>query len=160
MKTFIVSLALVILFNIYTVFQIDMDVYKMQLERLKHVAEECADSAALFYDTEQFSYGKIIYNQYEGEKAILYMLKSLLYCDNGLKPTAGYWQDKILHDAYFIDDSTVTFPYLFIDNITGYSKYVFEPTVIVTIEAGRGRMRLPFLSITSSVRSSAYEHIN
>ena len=49
-------------------------------------------------------------------------------------------------DVYFIDDSTVTFPYLFIDNITGYSKYVFEPTVIVTIKAGRERMRLPFLN--------------
>jgi hypothetical protein len=68
MKTFIVSLALVILFNIYTVFQIDMDVYKMQLERLKHVAEECADSAALFYDTEQFSYGKKIIISMKGKR--------------------------------------------------------------------------------------------
>ena len=58
MKTFIVSLALVILFNIYTVFQIDMDVYKMQLERLKHVAEECADSALYFMIPNSFLTGR------------------------------------------------------------------------------------------------------
>jgi len=164
MKSFIVSIALILLFNIYTVFQIDSDTYRRQLERLKFVAEECADSAALYYDLEAYSQGKIIYNQDEGIKAIEYMLKTHLKLDDSLKPVSGYWQDQIQYDVYFIDEKNYTFPYEFpyefIDARTGYKMYIFEPTVIVTIEAGRGRMRLPFLSINSSIRSSAYEYLN
>lgn len=160
MKTFIVALALVMLFNIFTVFQIDTDTHRRQLERLKFVAEECADSAALYYDEEDFSSGRIVYDQAEGNKAIEYMLKSHLKLDDSFVPTAGYWQDKILYDVYYFDVKNTVFPYTFVDSRTGYSKIIFEPTVIVTIEAGRGRMRLPFLAIDSSIRSSAYEYID
>lgn len=160
MKTFIATLALVFMFNLFTVFQIDTDTHRRQLERLKFVAEECADSAALFYDQAYFSRGKIVYNQLEGNKAIEYMLKSNLKLDETFTPTSGYWQDKIQVDTYYFDENTVTFPYEFEDGRTGYTKIIFEPTVIITIEAGRGRMRLPGINIDSSIRSSAYEYVN
>lgn len=160
MKTFIFALALVLLFNIFCVYQMDTDTHRQQLERLKFVAEECADSAALYYDLEAYAQGKIIYNEKEGNKAIEYMLKKHLNLNDSFVPVSGYWQDKIEYDVYFIDERNYTFPYEFIDARTGYKMYIFEPTVIVTIEAGRGRMRLPFLSINSSIRSSAYEYLN
>lgn len=160
MKTFIVALALVLMFNIFTVYQIDMDTYRRQLERLKFIAEECADSSALYYDQVAFSNGKIIYNKTEGNEAIKYLLKANLKLDDTMTPTSGYWRDKIVYDVYYLDETTVTFPYEFVDPRTGYTRIVFEPTVVVTIEAGRGRMRLPFTSINSSIRSSAYEYVN
>lgn len=160
MKTFIATIALVFMFNLFSIFQIDTDTHRRQLERLKFIAEECADSAALFYDQAAFSNGKIIYNQGEGNKAIVYMLKSHLKLDDTFTPTSGYWRDKIQFDVYYFDETTVTFPHEFEDARTGYKRIIFEPTVIITIEAGRGRMRLPFLNIDSSIRSSAYEYVN
>lgn len=160
MKSFIITIALVILFNIFCVYQFDTDIYRRQLEWLKVVAEECADSAALYYDLEAYSHGKIVYNEEEGIKAIEYILKDLLKLDDNFIPYSGYWQDKIEYDVYFIDEENYSFPYEFRDNRTGYTMYLFEPTVIVTIDAGRGRMRLPFVSASRSIRSSAYEYLN
>lgn len=159
MKPLIVGLAIVILFTAFTIYQQDNNTYIRQLEYLKYIADECADSAALYYNTTEFGEGRKVFNQDEGIKAIEYMLKDYLNLYDDLTPKDNsYWVDPIEYNVYFFDYSNTTFPTLFTEPITGYVKSITEPTVVVTINAGRPKFRLPFLSADDAVRTSAYEY--
>lgn len=159
MKPLIVGLALAILYTSFMIYQQDNNQFIRALEDLKYVADECSDSASLFYNTSQFGKGKKTFNQIEGKKAIKDILKKNLNLDDTLTPLpGGYWTETIEYDVYFFDDSNTTFPYLFTDPKTSYSKTLTEPTVIVTVNAGKPRFRLSFLNPSDAIRSSAYEY--
>jgi len=159
LKVLIVAISITILFTGFLIYQQDNNRYIRELENLKHAADECSASASLLYHPTEFSQGRKIFNQTEGIEAIKYMLKSYLNLDDILMPLDNtYWQDQITYDAYFLDTSNTTFPYLFTDPLTGYVKTITEPTVIVTINAGTPHFRLSFLSPDDAIRSSSYEY--
>ena len=159
MKPFLFTIAMVILYSIFLIYQTDNNSYIRQLENLKYVADECAGAASLYYDEELFSKGLIVYNQEEGKKAIEYILKTSLKTESDLTPLSNsYWQEQIEYEVYFLDNSNTTFPVMFVDNRTSYNKLITEPTIIVTVDAGKPRFRLSFLKPERVIRTSAYEY--
>lgn len=167
MKTLIVTIAITLLYAGFLVYQQDNNRYLRELEILKHAADEASASASLYYDAAMFAEGDKIFNQAEGRKAIEFILRSYLNLDEYLMPLDNtYWQDRVTYNVYFIDqkyldqyDEDANFPYLFRDELTGYVKTITEPTVIVTVNAGRPRYRLSFLSPNDAIRSSCYEYV-
>lgn len=160
MKTFLFSIAMIIMYIIFITYQVDNNTYIRQLDELKVLVDECAATASLYYDEEAFSKGNIIYNQKEGIKAIEYLIKYCLKLDNNFVPNDhSYWQDTIKYDVFFMDDSNTSFPYLFQDSYRGYTKLITNPTVVVVIDAGRARFRLEFLESKNAIRVSSYEYL-
>lgn len=159
MKPLIVGMAIVLLFTAFILFQQDHNKYIRELERLKFIADECSASASLFFDTVEFSEGRKVFNRTESIKALEYILKANLKLDDELKPLPNnYWRDTVKYDVYFFDEGNTTFPFLFTDPKTNYVKTLVEPTVIVTINTGKPRYRLSFVTLTDTIRSSAYEY--
>lgn len=174
MKQLIFGVAMVILCSMFLVFQNDDNTFIREYEKLKYVADEISNSGAIFKDLQEYSEGKLTFNYIEGNKAIDYQLKKLLKLDNSFIPLSGYWRDKIHYKVYYFDNSNMmkvyedgnlveqtpfTFNYLFKDKDTEYTKLIVDPTVVVTINAGRPRFRLSFLNDLNRqvIRSSAYE---
>lgn len=174
MKILISTAAMVILWTMFSAYQIDMNQYTRELEHLKYVADECSASAALYYDNIQFSEGMKAYNQAEGNKAILSILKRNLYLYDNLTPKKRFFSETVKYYTYYFDDSgyltsysngglqnktSFTFPYLFTEPLTGYKKLITEPIVIITVDEGKPKFRLLFLNINNTIRTSAYEYL-
>lgn len=173
MKILIVTMAILMIFSMFMVFQLDNNLYIRELENLKYVTDEASSTALQFYDEVQFSHGYKYFNKAEGNKAIYYLITENLNLNSDLTPNK-YWQDTIEYYVYYIDDSStmttykdgllqsqvpITFNYMFTEPLTGYKKLITEPTVIVTINAGRPKFRLPFITMSDAVRTSAYEYL-
>lgn len=160
MKTLIVTIAITLLYAGFLVYQQDNNRYLREVENLKHAADEASASASLYLDASEFAQGRKVFNRTEGIIAIEFMLRSYLNLDEQLIPLDNtYWQDKITYVLTYFDESNTSFPVLFEDPLTGYVKTITEPTVIVTVNAGRPRYRLSFLSPNDAIRSSCYEHV-
>lgn len=158
MKQFIITTAMVILWTISTIFNQDFNMLQERFFDLKYICEDAAADASLFYDTEEYSLGRKVFNQAEGIKAIENQIKNSMHLDNNFNPlNNSYWTEKVTYKAYFYDDSNTVYPYLFKDEDTMFAKAITSPTVIVTINAGQGRFRLPFIPRYEMIRSSAYE---
>lgn len=174
MKPLIVGLALTILFTSFSIYQLDNNRHIRESEILKYVADECSASGSLYFDKAEFSIGKKVFNDIESLKAIEFIIKKSLHLDDSFNPLPNtYWTETIVFDVYYFDDSltmrkytngvlveqnSFNYPYLFVDSKTSYTKAISEPTVIVTIDAGKPRYRLLFLTPTNVIRSSAYEY--
>lgn len=178
MKPLIVGLAVTVLYATFLIFQVDNNLFLIQVEALKTVSEDCSTAATLLYDMEAFKLGKKVFNQQEGNKAIAYLLKKNLNLDENLNPReSSYWTDQIDYYTTYYDDSSFMYVYhkdeliekkpfsyndLYTDIILEYKKTITEPVVIVTIMAGKGKYRLSFIDETSIIatRSSAYEYVD
>lgn len=177
MKQLIISVAIIIIYSQFIIYQHDHNRYLRELLNLKYVADECSASASLYYDDENLRKGLKVYNIIESERSIKELLKKNLILDDSLKPiNNNYWQDNIIYYSYYFDDSGMmkvyknnvlqeqkvfTYNYLFTDPLTGYTKLITEPTVIVTINAGKSRYRLAYINNNrNSIRSSGYEYLN
>jgi len=158
MKPLIFALAITILFVGFTIYQQDHNRYIRELENLKYVADECSASGVLYFIETEYSEGRMIFNQPESKKVIEYILKHALHLDDYFYPQDAYWTDRIEYEAYFFDESNISFPYLYTDSETAFTKAIFYPTVVVKINAGRPRYRLSFLPAQDVIRISAYEH--
>ena len=174
MKPLITGIALIIIILIMIIFQTDNYNYRLQSDFLKLCADEASNSALLFYDEDKFRGGQKIFNEAEGIKIIEYVIKSYLKTDGALLPLKeSYWKDRISYTAYFFNDNLICgvykngikinsfsflYPYLYTDDELLYKKSVAEATVIVTINAGRKKYRLIFLSGPVTIRSSGYEY--
>jgi len=159
MKPFIFAMALTILYTTFSIYQHDHNAFIRQQEQLKYVADESSASASLFYDTTEYSEGRKVFNRTEGIKALEDILKRNLKLDDFFIPLPNtYWREKIEYKVYFYDESNTTFPFVFTDPTTSYVKTLTEPTVIITVDAGKPRYRLSFLNPVNTVRSSAYEY--
>lgn len=176
MKALLVGLAITVLYSVFLVFQWDNNLYRLKLEELKTVANECSAAAALFYEVSDFKEGHKVFNREEGNEAIKYLLLNNLKLNENLHPTV-YWSDKIDYYVFYFDDSRFVHEYhngeyidstlflygdIFTDPLQGYKKVIGEPIVIVTISAGRPPFRLSFLKLNKicGVRSSAYEYVD
>lgn len=174
MKPLISGIAIILIILIMVVFQIDNYNCRLQSSFLKYCADEASNSASLFYDEFEFSNGQKIFKDKEGIKAIENVIKNYLKTDNDLFPLSqSYWSEKISYTAYFFNDDlscivykdgvkintfNFEYPYLYTDTKLNYKKTVGQASVIVTIDAGKGRYRLNLSSKPKCIRSSGYEY--
>ncbi len=158
MKPFIAGTAALLLSIVFYSFLHDFNLNRQALEELKVVCEEASAAGSLFIDDEEYAEGKIVFNQIESVKAIEAVIIASLELDSNMDPSvATYWQKKITYKAYFIDDRATDYPYLYIDSDTGYTTLIKAPTVVVTINGGKGRYALPLLKNGSdNIRSGAH----
>ena len=158
MKPFIFGLATFLLSITCYSFIHDFNLNKHGMAELRMVCEEASAAGTLFTDKNQYSNGKIVFNQTESKNAIEAVIAAMLRLDGDLKPTReSYWQNQIRFKTYFFDDSNTTYPFLFVDPDTGYTHLVKTPTVIVTINAGKARYTLQFLKNgPDNIRSAAH----
>lgn len=158
MMQFIMTTAMIILWTITIIFNQDFNMLQEYYHNLKYICEDAAADASLYYDVEEYSLGRKVFNQAEGIKAIENQIRNSMHLDSNFVPMENsYWTEKVSYKVYFYDDSNTVYPYLFQDQDTMYTKAITSPTVIVTINAGPGRFRLPFIPRYQMIRSSAYE---
>lgn len=140
------------LFAIYT----DMNLYGIKREELRFVCEELSATGSLFQDDMQYSNGLKVFNQTEANKAVAAQIKVLLGLNDSFAPLpTSYWTDIIKYRVYYFDDSNTVYPYLFVDADTSYSCTITEPTVVVTITAGKPRFRFPAMVASVVCKRSA-----
>lgn len=175
MKQLIFGTAIIVLWAVFSVFQVDNNIYLRQLEELKYQADECSNTASLYYLKNEFANGAKVFDTVNANLALKNILCSNVNLDTNWIPMANsYWTTKFDVTIYYFDDSgmmktykndtlnnQIVFAYntLFTEPTTGYQKLINEPTVIVTINAGKPRFRLPFLMPPDTIRTSAYEYL-
>lgn len=176
MKNFIVTIGVLFVMIIFSVYQVDSNMLMQKQEELKYIADEAADTAALCYDDEEYGDGNLVIEDDVANAAVLDILKKNLSLDVNLKPTRGYWKDTLSYTVYYFDDSLsqrtytngayvssspFTYGEMFEEPTTGYRKVITEPTAIVTLHAGAPRIRLDSLSgvLPDIVQTSAYEYV-
>lgn len=174
MKIFIITVAVVILYSFTVVFGQDYRQAQRNSYRLKYVCEELSCTGASFYDRGQYSEGYTVFNTGEGIKAVEDQLPNLLSVDGSLTPASNsYWSKNIKYKVYFYDDSGIckvytngnpdreevfTYGDTHTDDWTSYNTVISDPTVVVTINAGPGRLRLKILDpLPDIIRSSSHE---
>lgn len=173
MKELIVTTGIAILFVMFLVFQADNNRYVSHYENLKYITDDLSNIGALYYNEEQYAEGKIVFQYDVSNEAILTLAKERMKLgDNFIPLELSYWSEKIVITTYYFDDSknckvykngtlsdSYSFDYSFLyqDMETNYHHYISNPTVIVTINAGRGRYNLKIDNIPSVIRSSSYE---
>src|SRR5665648_149469 len=102
MKPIIVGVSIILLCCYVFIFWYDLGEARAKNYELKYVAGEVSVSASLFISDEEFSNGKKVFNQVEGNKAIKHQLKNLLKLDESLNPLPNsYWQDTITYRVYY-----------------------------------------------------------
>jgi len=173
-KIFIITVAVVILYSFAVIFTQDYRQTQRNSYRLKYVCEELSATGASFFDREEYSEGYTVFDTEEGIKAIREQLTSLLSVDSSMTPVANsYWSKNIEYKIYFYDDLGVckvydnvsldreeafTYGDLHEDDWTPYNTVISDPTVVVTINAGPGRLRLKFMDpLPDIIRSASHE---
>jgi hypothetical protein len=151
MKVFIVFLGLLIINVSFLSYQGDMGRYVRCQAFLKAVAEECAAGAALYYDEDAYSDGKMRFYYEEGRKYIEYII-----AESGKESPLPGGSD-ITYEVEFQDD------YLGYENGSGSpgggaadSEGIPSVTVELTAET-EDLFRLPFLAVTEIKRAAKYE---
>jgi len=159
MKVFIIGLAVVIVCTYFIVFQQDYNLNQLENMEVKFVAEEAAAAAAQYYDKLSFSNGIYKLNPIEGTKAAEYIIKKDLKLNDDFTPIADtYWTDRITYTIEYFDDTNTTYPLEYNNASISYTDTVVAPTVIVTINCGRAKYRVPYIINTQqNIRAAAHE---
>lgn len=175
MKTFIIGLALTLVLSTAMIFKMDNDEFQLTQERYKTIANNAADAASLYYNKEQFSNGIKVFNKTSGNQAAKdVILKGLSLNDERKGGITKYALGKHDYYIYFFDETGVlskykngiflssediVFPFTFEESLTGYKTQVTEPTVLITIVAGKFDFRESFIHDQELIRTSGYEYV-
>lgn len=145
MKIFIVFFGILIMGTHFVVFQSDMGRYEQAQEWMKALAEDCAAGAALYYEEEAFSEGRMVFAQEDGNRLIESMVGNAeeacpLDIEESFSVNTYYFDDEV---GYAAKEhlSDMNYPSVVVE-ITGKTKDIF---------------RLPFFSVTEIKRSAMYE---
>lgn len=175
MKVYILCIAVLIICTGFFFFQIGSDRQVEYSELIKSTANNAADAAALFYDKKKFSHGVKVYDKDAGNQAIAYIIKDNLNLTERMTFRSPYFSasEPIHYHAYYFDgdgkftiyrdgslqsSSSISYPYLFQEEKTGYKKTITVPTVIVTINAGSFKYQVQFIKDPDIIRTSGYEY--
>ena len=142
MKVFIVFLGLFIINVSFLAYQGDMGRYVRCQTFLKAVAEECAAGAALYYDEDAYSDGKLRFYYEEGRGYIEYIM------------------EESKKEMPLPEDTVITYDVVFQDDYLGYeaTEGEYNPSVTVEITATtKNLFRLPFLEVREIKRAAMYE---
>lgn len=161
MKTFLVSIATILICTLFQVFQVDYNLHQLHLNKLKICTESAAAAAAQYKNNVAYSNGIYQFNQAEGIKAAEHIIKKNLNVNEDFTQKPGnYWQDTVTYTIQFFDDTNTTYPYTYTDAASGYTATIDEPTVIVAVSCGRARYRVPYITlIPESRRITAHEWV-
>ncbi|OAH58660.1 hypothetical protein AWH48_16820 [Domibacillus aminovorans] len=143
MKEFIIGIAMVLVFTIFTIYQQDSNIHREQMQALKSITQEAAAAAAQHYVSDEYGDGNYSFNEEEGRKAAEAIIRSSLKLDAELRPTSkSYWHkvSKVTYDITFLDHNDFTaFPqnYQYIHPSGSMDFILYGPSVIVTISTGK-----------------------
>ena len=159
MKPLFITVSTVLLCVFVMVAVQDMKQNEIQNYKLRYVTEELSVTGTLFFDRYEYSQGRKVFNQVESLEAMEHQIKDLLRLDDDLNPfNDSYWTERVSYEVYFFDDSNTVYPYLFTDDDTLFTFVVTQPACIVTVNAGKGRYRIPmFQNSGDNIRSAAHE---
>lgn len=172
MKVYIISVAIFLVLSISFLFQTKHDQFILLEELVKSTANQCANTAALYYEEEAYSEGHKVFKKQEGNIAIKRILQESLglkedmtfqklsltgHCDY----MVTYFDETGLmtsfHNGIQSEEKDITFPYLFREVKSGYEKKIERPMVIVTIDVGRFSYRIATVDAPQIIRTSGYE---
>ena len=177
MKSFLMGIASFLFAMSFFLFLHDYNLNKYYLDELKFACEEASVAGCLFIDWEQYGEGKIVFNYDQSNKAIKFVISSMLKLgrDNMMPENHPYWKDEIevkvtYYDESDIDSENVNICYEIdestglhiaikrcgkgLDESTGLD--IKEPSIIVEINAGKPNYRLKYLNINDNIRSSGH----
>ena len=145
MKTFIVFLALVLVFVSFLAFTSDMDRYVKLQDHLKILAEDCACGSSLFSDEREFAAGRLVIDQSDAEGYVAFLIRKAQEC---MPPLA---EGRISAKLTIYDDEK---------GYDGAAAYGFSPgrpgAVVTLTYTGPDMFRLPFFSVTKVTRTAVY----
>jgi len=157
MKSFIIGLAMFLLSIGFTVFQHDYHLHQQHTYHLKFTAKEAAAAACQYFIASEYAEGRFVFNRQEGIKAAEYIIKSHLKLDNHFFPQDNsYWREQITYTIQFFDDANTTFPDIYQHEEGNFTLTITDPTVIITIDAGKPRYRL-LDNPPNVIRTAAHE---
>jgi hypothetical protein len=159
MKVFLVGCATVLICMLFQIFQADYNLHQLHIFELKYQAETAAKAAAQYYVHSKYADGIYQFNQVEGIKAAEYTIKhNLNLNDDFTQKTGNYWQDAVTYTIQFFDDVNTTYPYIFTDSESLFTYTIAHPTIVISINCGKARYRVPYISlIPTSRRIAAHE---
>lgn len=162
MKTLLLGMATILICSYFQVFQFDYNMHQLHLNELKIYTEAAAAAAAQYKDNEEYSHGVFKFNRTEGIKAAEYILKKTLNLNEDFSQKSGnYWVNTVSYTIQFFDDTNTEYNnYTYTDSQSGFSSLITAPTVIISVNCGRARYRLPYISlIPESRRITAHEWV-
>lgn len=150
-------MAIIMVFVPVLVFQQDYNLHQLHSDNIRYVAEEAAAGAAQYFNLSKYADGIFEFNQAESIRAAEYIIKKDLKLNGDFTPIANtYWQDQITYTIEFFDDTNTVYPYLYTSPVANYTETIAEPTVIVTINCGTPRYRVPFVNPPDAIRLAAH----
>lgn len=145
MKTFIVFLALILVFVSFLAFTCDMDKYVKLQDHLKVLAEDCACGSSLFTDEGEYAAGRLVINQKDAEEYVAFLIGKAQEC---MPPLAN---GRISAKMTIYDDEK---------GYDGAAAYGFSPgrpgAVVTLTYTGPDMFRLPFFSVSTATRTAVY----
>ena len=146
MKTFIVFLALLIVFTSFLSYTSDLDRYVKLQNHLKALAEECALGSSLFADEDEYSEGRLVIDEISAQEYTGFLTREAVLIMPPLEKGSLSAEVKIYDDAKGYEGAA---EYGFISGLPG---------VVVTLTyTGPDMFRLPFLEITEVTRTAVYQ---
>ncbi len=133
MKTFIVFLALCLVFVSMLVYTTDMQNYVQLQNHMKAIAEECAAGGALELDPEAYAQGEISIDETRAAEYADLTVRTVKLASTPLN------NGSLRASVRLVSPSAI------------------EATVVYTANDGYDLFRLPFLSLRRAVRSAVYE---
>lgn len=124
----------------FVIFQGDMNRYLQIQSFLKATAEECAAGAALYYDSEAYSLGRMYFQRDEASRYVAYMVEEAA----GVMSLSG--TEELTYELTISDERDGDLP-------LGQSPWV-QVTLCYETE---DLFRLSFLEVNRVVRSGKYE---
>lgn len=146
MKTFIVFLALILVFTSFLCYTSDLDRYVKLQNHLKALAEDCACGSSLFADENEYSEGRLVIDE----------SSALRYTD--------FLTREAVRNMPPLADGHISAKVTIYDDAKGYegaAAYGFKsglPGAVVTLTySGHDMFRLPFLKVTQVTRTAVYQ---
>ena len=136
MKNLIITIAVLSILLIFTVFQSDINLMSREQISLKDATEEIANTAAAQFDKEWYGEGYIMFDDVKANATALQVLKRTVGVNNDFTPSNDYYTDSVEFYMYYFDDSGDGRKYY---NGTGGGSFEFEygdSVSSVCIEAG------------------------
>lgn len=149
MKTFIVFLALILVFTSFLCYTTDLGSYVKLQSHLKALAEDCALGSSLFADEHEYAEGRLVIDEASAMRYTDFLTREAV---NTMPPLG---KGRITADLTIFDDAK---------GYEGAAAYGFTsglPGAVVTLTySGPDLFRLPFLTVTEVKRTAVYQWNN